>query len=86
LREEYEGGGRAGAFALFLEYFGGSEAQPAYKDAASRHGMSIPQLKSFLHRARQRLRELVREEVLETVPAEADAEEEVAYLQKVLTG
>ena len=48
--------------------------------------MSIPQLKSFLHRARERLRGLVREEVMDTVPAESDAGEEVAYLQKVLTG
>ncbi len=86
LRTEFESGARGGPFALVERFFTpGRAEQPSYADAAREHGMSLPQLKAFLHRARVRFRELVREQVLDTVENEADAEGELQSLVEVLS-
>ena len=83
LREEYTSGQRKAPFELILQFFRPGEL-PSYKDAAAAHGMSLPQLKTVLHRARTRFRELVREEVAETVIDGQDVDAELADLQRVL--
>jgi len=86
LRGEFESGARGGPFALIERFFRpGREDPPSYADAAKEHGMSVPQLKAFLHRARVRFRELLRDEVLHTVENEADAEGELQSLVEVLS-
>ena len=72
LRREFEGGDRKGPFELVLRFLGFGEA-PSYAEAAKGAGMSVVQLKAFLHRARTRFRELVREEVADTA-GDPDAE------------
>lgn len=74
LRSEYEQGTRSGSFALIERFFG--DSPPSYAEVTAEAGMTVPQLKSFLHRARLRYRELVRAEVAETVasPDDIDAE------------
>ena len=74
LRREFEDGARSGPFELIRASFGfGDAREPA--QAAREHGMSPVQAKAFLHRARERFRTLVREEVAETADAgEVDAE------------
>lgn len=79
LGEEYRSGARSGPFELVLAFFGAGEPPP-YKDAAARHGMSVPQLKSFLHRARQRFTQLVQEEVGETVAGGDEAQAELSHV------
>lgn len=71
---------RAGDFLVIRRFFSPSEAPPAYRDAAEQYGLSIPQLKSLLHRARLRFRELVEAQVLETVGEGAELEAEVNSL------
>lgn len=86
LRAEFDSGTRAGPFALVERFFRpGLEQQPSYADAAREHGMSLPQLKAFLHRARVRFRELVKEQVLDTVERDGDAESELKALVEVLS-
>lgn len=86
LRAEFERGERAGPFALVERFFRpGNEELPSYADAAKEHRMSLPQLKAFLHRARVRFRELVREQVLDTVDDEAEADAELGALVEVLS-
>lgn len=86
LKAEFDSGARQGPFALVERFFRpGAEAQPSYADAAREHRMSLPQLKAFLHRARVRFRELVKEQVLDTVENEADAEAELGALVEVLS-
>jgi DNA-directed RNA polymerase specialized sigma24 family protein len=84
LQQEFAQGLRQGPFTLVQQFFRPGEA-PSYRDAAAAHGMSVPQLKAFLHRARGRFRELVRAEVLETVEDPAQADLELAELQRVLS-
>jgi RNA polymerase sigma-70 factor (ECF subfamily) len=57
---------------------------PAYDALAAEHGMSVPQLKSFVHRARGRFRELLLARVADTVQTPAEAEVELADLLKAL--
>ena len=83
LKAEYDTGVRSGPYAVIALFFGGGPA-PSYRDVAREHGMSLPQLKAFLHRARVRYRELVRSEVLETVAGSAEAEAELAALTQVI--
>ena len=80
LRREFESGDRRGPFELVREFFG-AETPPSYADAAKRHGLSAVQLKAFLHRARERFRDLVRQEVGQTAD---DAEGEVTQLLQAM--
>jgi RNA polymerase sigma-70 factor (ECF subfamily) len=82
LRQEFETGRRAGPFELVRAFFGFGPA-PSYEEAARAHGMSLPQLKAFLHRSRERFRELVREEVAHTVDGD-EAESEITQLLRAL--
>lgn len=82
LRAEFEAGVRSGPFALIEQFFG--DAAPSYEDASRATGMTVPQLKSFLHRARSRYRELVRAEVARTVESAADIDAEIAALMRAL--
>ena len=77
---EHDWQSRAGDFELIRRFFSPSDEPPAYRDAAEQYGVSIPQLKSLLHRARLRFRELVEAEVLQTVGEGAELENEVNLL------
>lgn len=77
---EQDWGSRAGDFEIIRRFFSPSAEPPAYRDAAQQYGVSIPQLKSLLHRARLRFRELVEAQVLETVGEGAELQTEVNSL------
>ena len=77
---EHDWHSRTGDFELIRRFFSPSDEPPAYRDAAEQYGLSIPQLKSLLHRARLRFRALVEAEVLQTVGEGAELENEVNSL------
>lgn len=83
LGEEHRDQARAGSFDVLLRFFGSGPA-PAYRDVAAETGMSVPQLKAFLHRARLRYRALVLDEVRLTVASPEDAEREMSELVALL--
>lgn len=84
LKAEFDSGTRSGPFSLVEQFFRPGAQPPGYREAAAAHGMSLPQLKTFLHRARVRYRELVREEVADTVGGPEEVEAELAELLRVL--
>lgn len=77
---EQDWASRAGDFELIRRFFSPGAEPPAYRDAADQFGVSIPQLKSLLHRARLRFRELVEAQVMETVGEGAELQTEVNSL------
>lgn len=83
LRCDFEDGLRSGPFEVVERFFGLQEA-PSYATVASEHGMSIPQLKAFLHRARGRFRVLVREEIADTVADAGETDAEYTALLEAL--
>lgn len=79
LKAEFKSGERRGPFDVVALYFG-TDDPPPYRETAAKHKMTVPGLKAFLHRARLRFRELVKEEIAETVSDPAQAEEELREL------
>jgi RNA polymerase sigma-70 factor (ECF subfamily) len=84
LERELEAGPRKDAFALVKPFFHPSSEPPSYADAAREAGLTVPALKSLLHRTRLRFRSLVREEVGETVASADERESEIARLLEAL--
>lgn len=84
LRGEYDEGKRKGSGQVVLGFFG-LEAAPSYAEAASQCGMTVPQFKAALHRARVRFREILRDEVAATVEDDAEAEREIGDLVRALS-
>ena len=78
LRKEFSSGERSGPWSLIETFFSPGAELPSYREAAAANGMTVPQLKSFLHRARLRFRELCLQQVRDTVETDAQAETELA--------
>lgn len=85
LRRDYEEGKRKGPADVFLAFFR-PEDSPSYAEAAAACGLTTAQFKAALHRARERFRELVREEVAATVGADDEVEMEMRALFEALAG
>jgi RNA polymerase sigma-70 factor (ECF subfamily) len=83
LEAELASGARRGPVAVVRQLFRLGEA-PSYEELAAQHGMTVPQLKSFVHRARARFRELLLARVADTVQTAAEAEAELGELLKAL--
>ena len=73
LRSEYESGERRGNADTVLAFFGLGEVR-SYAQAAAECGMTPSQFKAALHRARTRFRDILNEEVDETVDGGAEME------------
>ncbi|HEV8253820.1 MAG TPA: sigma-70 family RNA polymerase sigma factor [Vicinamibacteria bacterium] len=84
LAREYEQGRRKGRAEVVLRFFGLDRA-PTYAEAAAECGMTVPQFKAALHRARARFREILHEEVAATVDDDADREREIGDLLRALS-
>jgi DNA-directed RNA polymerase specialized sigma24 family protein len=84
VQSEYAAAGADKQFAVLRTFLPGSLAVSSYEEAAAKLGLSLPALKSELHRLRQRFKLLVRQEVANTVSAPHEIDEEMTYLQQVL--
>jgi RNA polymerase sigma-70 factor (ECF subfamily) len=84
LRTEYSQPRRAELFGTLKQFLLGTAELPAQSETAELVGISVPALKSEVHRMRRRFRELVRDEVAQTVAAPHEIEAELAHLQSVL--
>lgn len=84
LRQEFESGDGPKRFAVLGRFLPGSLEAPTYDEAAAQLGVSLPALKSELHRLRHRFKTLVRQEIASTVSAPHEIDEEMNYLQQVL--
>jgi RNA polymerase sigma-70 factor (ECF subfamily) len=71
-------------FAVLGRFLPGSVNSPSYEEAAAQLGMTLPALKTELHRLRQRFKAAVRQEIATTVSAPHEIEDEMNYLQRVL--
>jgi RNA polymerase sigma factor (sigma-70 family) len=79
LEAEFRSGQRRAPFEAVADFFRPGET-PSYKEVAELHGMTVPQLKSLLHRTRARFRELVEREAVDTVAEPEHAALEVREL------
>ncbi len=80
LRVECDGDGKDGRFAVLQTFIQGERGEVPLTDAAARLGLSLPAVKSIIHRLRQRFRELVRAEIRETVSSDDAVPAELEHL------
>jgi hypothetical protein len=86
LRAEYVAGDREELFEELKHFQPGEETGRSYAEAAARLGLSESAVKSAIYRLRQRHRDLLREEIAQTVTMPAEVDEEIRYLITVMGG
>jgi RNA polymerase sigma factor (sigma-70 family) len=85
LRTQYEEANKAETFAaLYPALVGDREALP-YADLAGRMGLSESAVKSAVHRLRQVYRQLLRDEIAQTVGGAEEVDDELRHLFAVLS-
>lgn len=84
LREEYEGKGKRELFEALKGQLTG-EGTEAYLSLGAVLQMSEGAVKTAVHRLRKRYAELLHEQIRETVPSEAEVEEELRSLREILS-
>ncbi len=86
LRDEQAAAGRLDAFEQLKEFLLAGGRGTPYQEVATRLEMSEGAVKVAVHRLRQRYRELLEEEIGNTVGSPEEIEEERRYLLAVLSG
>jgi len=86
LQAEYTQAGKSGLFASLKSCLAGTrEAQP-YADLASTLEMTEGAVRVAVHRLRQRYREILRDQIAQTVASPEEIEPEIRHLMRVLAG
>jgi len=85
LREEHREGNRAELFEHLQSQLWGETAAIPYDELSKRLGMSHVHLRVAAHRMRHRYREILREEIAQTVSNPEDIEDEIRYLLQVVS-
>ncbi len=85
LRAETERAGHGELFAALQGFLGGGEPEGTLAETGARFGFGESAIKMRLSRWRVRYRELLRQEVAQTVPRVADLDEEMRHLLAVLS-
>jgi RNA polymerase sigma-70 factor (ECF subfamily) len=80
LREEYVGSGRGELYEQLRTTLEGARTAAPYASIAARLGLTEGAVKVAVHRLRQRYREILREEIAQTVETAAQVEEELRHL------
>jgi DNA-directed RNA polymerase specialized sigma24 family protein len=75
-----------GRFQILGPFLAAGDDPPSLAEAAMNLGLSVPAFKSLLHRFRQRYRELLFEEISQTVGGASDVTEELRGLLLALRG
>jgi len=84
IERDYASAGKAELFAVLRSFLPGESTPPSYEEAAARAKTSLPAFNSEIHRLRQQFRECVRGEIMATVSAPHEIEEELTHLYRVL--
>ena len=86
LRQEHEATGRLRLFESLRWFLSDEPAEQSQAEIAAKLGVSTGAVKQAVRRLRQRYRELLHEEVANTVATAADIDDEVRHLVAVLRG
>lgn len=76
--------GKSAEFAVLRPFLTGEASADDYERAGREAGMTANTFKVAVHRLRSRFREALRREVAETQPDDADVDDEMRYLMRVL--
>jgi RNA polymerase sigma-70 factor (ECF subfamily) len=84
LRDEYGAAGKAEQFSVLRAFLSETAAAHGYEQAAAQLQWGTGAIATAVHRLRQRYRELVRQEIAQTVTTPLEVEEEMRHLLTVL--
>lgn len=84
LQAEQQAANKAGAFEHLKIFLSGERPDCSYAQVAESLGTSEASVKVAIHRLRRRYRELVRDEVAQTVTSPEEVDEEIQYLFQAL--
>ena len=84
LHREYEARGQEALFLGLRFSITGDESAVPYDELAAGLGMSEQAVRVAVHRLRQRYRRVLREEIVQTVAEESEAEAELSDLRRIL--
>jgi RNA polymerase sigma factor (sigma-70 family) len=84
LEREYQSADNAKLFDCLKEFLSGEPGRRSQAEAATELGMTENALKQALHRLRQRYRQLLRDEIAQTVAVPGDVEDELRHFISVL--
>lgn len=85
LRDEHAHSGRAAWFDTLAPALAGRTADAPHADLAAHLGLTEPALRVALHRLRQRYRQILRDEVAQTVASPEDIDAELRHLLNALS-
>jgi RNA polymerase sigma factor (sigma-70 family) len=80
LRDEFDQAGKRKEFDCFKVYLSGEAGTPSYQEIAADLVMTEGAVKVAVHRLRRRYRDLVREEIAQTVTCPEEVNEELRHL------
>jgi RNA polymerase sigma-70 factor (ECF subfamily) len=86
LRAACEADGHGGRFEAIKAYLPGGHEPASYAEVAARLDLSVPAVKSAIHKLRLRFGEAVRAEIAGTVTRPEDVEQELQHLLQALGG
>jgi len=85
LREEHAAADKAKQFDALKSFIGGERGAEGYTSVGAALGMSEANVKVTVHRLRKRYRDLLRDEIAQTVGSEAEIEGEIRHLFSALS-
>jgi RNA polymerase sigma factor (sigma-70 family) len=84
LRDEFGAEGRAGIFDDLQAHLWGDATSIPYAELAKKSGFTEGNIKTISHRLRQRCRELLREEIAQTVAKPGEVDDEIRHLMRIV--
>jgi len=85
LRAEFVSAGKAELYDVLKDHQPREAGAPSYTEIGARFGMTEAAVKSFVQRMRVRHREILREEIANTVMRPDEIDEEIRHLREVLS-
>lgn len=85
LRNEFGAEGRAGLFDDLQAHLWGDAETIPYPQLAEKFGLKAGNVKTIAHRLRERYRELLREEISQTVAKPGEVDEEIRHLMRIVS-
>ncbi|MBA3543662.1 MAG: sigma-70 family RNA polymerase sigma factor [Chthoniobacterales bacterium] len=83
LRCEFAGNGKASTFEVLSPFLGGEKAEVSYQDVADRLDIGTPAVKTLIYRLRRQFATAVRREIMQTVSAPHEVDDELRQLRMV---
>jgi RNA polymerase sigma-70 factor (ECF subfamily) len=85
VRAEFSGEGRADTFEALSPFLAGEKPEVSYRDVAEKTGLSLSAVKTHIHRLRGQFATAVRREILQTVSAPHEVDDELRHLRGAFT-